>query len=263
MPPEALIRPQKPPGPRRPPEPPQRLPKPPQRPPEPPPRPPKPPPRPPEPPPRRQHSSSSELGSNFTIPDSSHANSRVQDNRKPKGKKRFMGCMRGKRKDERYNGINEPRDLANDRPHGCKDGCSTPTLPHELGQQYDAHYRHDSKETLRPSESVPRQSISTFFSKVKECLARSRSGNQASDENGRDSNAGRDSRSSIGSLSSKLRQRVVEPLAKFTRSHFPKQGQTRMINSLDQIQYDRPNFCDFFGIVDKSRATEMWPHSFS
>jgi len=211
----------------------------------------------------RQHSSSSELGSNSTIPDSSYANSRVQDNRKPKRKKRFMCCIRGKRKDERYNGINEPRDLVNDRPHGCKDGCSTSTLPHEPGQQYDAHYRHDSKETLQPSESVPRQPTPSFFSKIKASLARSRSGNQASDENGRDSNAGRDSRSTTRSLCSKLRQHVVEPLAKLTGSHFPKQGQTRMINSQDRIQYDRPNLCDFVGIVDKSRATEMWPRSFS
>ena len=148
---------------------------------------------------------------------SRYANSRVQDNRKPEKKKRFMGCMREKRKDERYNGINEQRDLANDCPYDCKDGCSTSTLPHELDQQYDAHYRHDSKETLRPLESVPRQSTSSFFSKVKTSFTRSRSGNQASDENGRDSNAGQDSRSTTKSLSSKLKQRVVEPLAKFTR----------------------------------------------
>ena len=128
-----------------------------------------------------------------------------------------MGCMRGKRKDERYNGMDEPRDLANDRPHGYRDGYSTPALPHELGQQYNARYPHNSKETLRPLESVPRQSTSSFFLKVKTSLVRSRSGNQTSDENGRDSNTGRDSRSTTKSLSSKLKQRVVEPLAKFTR----------------------------------------------
>ena len=127
-----------------------------------------------------------------------------------------MGCMRGKRKDERHDGMNEPRDLANDRLYGYRDGCGTSILPHELGQQYDAHYRHDSKETLRPSEPVPRQSISSFL-KAKMGLARSRSGNQTSDENGRDSNAGRDSRSTTRSLSSKLKQHVVEPLAKLTR----------------------------------------------
>ncbi|OCK89974.1 uncharacterized protein K441DRAFT_263781 [Cenococcum geophilum 1.58] len=219
LPPKAII------GPQRPPEPPPRFPEFPQRPseppppprfPEPPPRSPEPPPRPPKSPPKRQHSGSSELGSNSTIPGSTYANSRVQDNRKPKRKKRFMGWMRGKRKDERHDGMNEPRD-ANNHPHGCRDGCDTSTSPHEPGQPYDAHYRHDSKETLRPLEPAPRQPTPTFFSKVKTSFAHSRSGNQTSGENGRDSNAGRDSRSTTKSLSSKLKQHVVGPLARLTR----------------------------------------------
>ena len=137
--------------------------------------------------------------------------------------------MRGKRKDERHDRINEPRDLANNRLYGYRDGCGTSILPHELGQQYDAHHRHDSKETLRPSEPVPRQSISSFL-KAKMGLARSRSGNQTSDENGRNSNAGRDSRSTTRSLSSKLKQHVVEPLAKLTR-HGSKDSHRPLSNS--------------------------------
>ena len=125
--------------------------------------------------------------------------------------------------------MNEPRDLANDRLYGYRDGCGTSILPHESGQQYDAHYRHDSKETLRPSEPVPRQSISSFL-KAKMGLTRSRSGNQTSDENGRDSNAGRDSRSTTRSLSSKLKQHVVEPLAKLTR-HGSKDSHRPLSNS--------------------------------
>ena len=70
-----------------------------------------------------------------------------------------MGYIRGKMKDKRHNGLDEPGDLANDGLYGYRDGCVTPTLPHELDQQYDARYRHDSKQMLRPSESVPRQFI--------------------------------------------------------------------------------------------------------
>jgi hypothetical protein len=181
-------------------------------------------------PPRRQHSSPSQLGLNSTIPSSNYANSRAQDNEKPKRKKRFMGCIRGKRKDERKEGMNEPRDLANDCLHGYRDGCSTSILSHEPCQQYDAHCRHDSKEMLRPSESMPRQSTHSFISKFKTSLARSRGGNQTSDENGRDPNARRGSRSTTRSLSSKLKQRVIEPIAKFTR-HGSKDSHRPLSNS--------------------------------
>ena len=251
LPPEAIIGLQRPPEPlppsRRPPEPPPMSLEPLSRPPEP----------PPESPPKRQHSSSSELGSNSTIPGSSYANSRVQDNKKPKRKKRFMGCIRGKRKDERHDAMDEPRDLANDRPHSYRDGCGTPALPHELGQQYDARYDHDSKETLRPLEPAPRQSTSSFFSKVKTSFKRSHSGNQTSDENGRDSNTGRDSRSTTRSLSSKLKQRVVEPLAKFTR-HGSKDSHRPLSNSLSSHTIDVPTqHCP----ASSSSALERSTHS--
>ncbi|OCL09959.1 hypothetical protein AOQ84DRAFT_375351 [Glonium stellatum] len=216
-----LIHPELPPTPS---EPPPRPPEPPPRPPEPPPRSPEPPPRPPEfpsrplePPLKRQHSGSIKSSSNPSTPDSSYINCGIQDSRKPRSKKRFMGCVRGKSKAKRHNGTNEPANITSDPIHSHGDGCSTSISCHEPHHQYDAYYHDNSKETPLPPESVPRQSSSSLLSKIKTSLTRSSSGDQTSSRNGKDSKSGRDSRSTTRSISSRLKQHVVEPLTKLTR----------------------------------------------